>query len=117
MFIKIESADSAVPSNTGDEGLIQQRRTETITSTDSTLTVCSQSSSVLGRQAVGSFGNMMDDLVGPGAELEEFDPLRKMSQSSDSSRVTCGKGDLDLSSEWHPRSASVISSADTGAQR
>ncbi|RUS80357.1 hypothetical protein EGW08_011896, partial [Elysia chlorotica] len=38
----------------------------------------------------------------------EFEFIRTMSQSSDGSKVECGKGDVDLSSEWQTRSGSFV---------
>ena len=45
----------------------------------------------------------------------EFELIRTMSQSSDGSKVECGKGDVDLSSEWQTRSGSFVGQASAAA--
>ncbi|XP_005107032.1 ribosomal protein S6 kinase delta-1 [Aplysia californica] len=116
---------SELPSLHGPE---TTKRKDTMLSTDSTLTTSGStpSSSTLDRlttdadSASDSRKDSLGDsstITGHGTDLEEFDPLRKMSQSSDSSRVECGRGDLDLSTEWQSRSASVLSPVSTSSQR
>ena len=51
------------------------------------------------------------DKTSSGELSSEFEFIRTMSQSSDGSKVECGKGDLDLSSEWHKRSGSFVGQA------
>ncbi|GFR99059.1 ribosomal protein S6 kinase delta-1 [Elysia marginata] len=69
-----------------------------------------------GEQTIMSVGSTVTDgseqIVSPsdktssGELSSDFEFIRTMSQSSDGSKVECGKGDLDLSSEWQIRSGS-----------
>ena len=90
-------------------------------STDSSMSASTPSTTTLEKFASDVTGTFKDieesSAMMPFTELENLNSLRKMSVDSDSSRVTTGKGDLDLSSEWQPRSESFISSVSTSSQR
>ncbi|CAL1535698.1 unnamed protein product, partial [Lymnaea stagnalis] len=106
---------------------IHGSRADTNMSTDSTITNLSVlSSSTLEKfsdhESVthgSSKSSLSGSAINPGQNLDwdEFDPIRKMSQTSDASKVECGKGDLDLSAEWEARSASFGSQKSVGSQR
>ncbi|GFO48697.1 ribosomal protein s6 kinase delta-1 [Plakobranchus ocellatus] len=51
------------------------------------------------------------DKTSSGELSSEFELIRTMSQSSDGSKVECGKGDVDLSAEWQSRSSSFVAQA------
>ncbi|XP_059179556.1 ribosomal protein S6 kinase delta-1-like [Physella acuta] len=104
----------------------EHSRSDTMMSTESTITNFSALSSTstlakLSDQESCGAGSRKDSLSSSGfvtsQEFGEFDPIRKMSQSSDSAKVECGKGDLDLSAEWQVRSSSFSSHTSVGTQR
>ncbi|KAK6997823.1 ribosomal protein S6 kinase delta-1 [Biomphalaria glabrata] len=87
-------------------------RADTMVSTDSTLTNHSiPSSSTLEKLSDLSdidSSRKSSLTTGGRTDLDQFDPIRRDSQSSDVSKVECGKGDLDLSVEWQTRSPSIV---------
>ncbi|KAH9490776.1 hypothetical protein Btru_046971 [Bulinus truncatus] len=95
-------------------------RTESMISTDSTLTNHSlMSSSTLDKMSDVSdvsWGSRKGSLTTVFKhDLDQFDPIRRDSQSSDISKVEYGKGDLDLSSEW--QTTRLSSSVSVGSQK